>query len=85
MPSLLMVYLAVMVSGFSVSVMMAVVVVPTVCSLVVWVPSSRMVVTIIGVPFQLLVWLSAMAVISWTGLGRSRCWTVLFASRWATR
>ena len=44
MPSLLMVYLAVMVSGVSVLVMMAVVVVPTVCSLVVWVPSSRMVV-----------------------------------------
>lgn len=85
MPSLLMVYLAVMVSGVSVLVMIAVVVVPTVCSLVVWVPSSRMVVTIIGVPFQLLVWLSAMAVISCTGLGRSRCWTVLFASRWATR
>lgn len=84
MPSLLMVYLAVMVSGVSVLVMMAVVVEPTVCSLVVWVPSSRMVVTIIGVPFQLLVWLSAMAVISWTGLGRSRWWTVLLASRWAT-
>lgn len=46
MPSLLMVYLAVMVSGVSVLVMMAVVVVPMVCSLVVWVPSSRMVVTI---------------------------------------
>lgn len=46
MPSLLMVYLAVMVSGVSVLVMMAVVVAPTVCSLVVWVPSSRMVVTI---------------------------------------
>lgn len=45
MPSLLMVYLAVMVSGVSVLVMMAVVVAPTVCSLVVWVPSSRMVVT----------------------------------------
>lgn len=53
MPSLLMVYLAVMVSGVSVLVMMAVVVVPTVCSLVVWVPSSRMVVTIVG--FSLLV------------------------------
>lgn len=46
MPSLLMVYLAVMVSGVWVLVMMAVVVEPTVCSLVVWVPSSRMVVTI---------------------------------------
>ncbi len=46
MPSLLMVYLAVMVSGVSVLVMIAVVVAPTVCSLVVWVPSSRMVVTI---------------------------------------
>lgn len=45
MPSLEMVYLAVMVSGVSVLVMIAVVVVPTVCSLVVWVPSSRMVVT----------------------------------------
>ncbi|QSL99385.1 hypothetical protein [Propionibacterium phage TCUCAP1] len=31
--------------------MMAVVVVPTVCSLVVWVPSSRMVVTIVGFSF----------------------------------
>ena len=48
MPSLLIVYLAVMVSGVSVLVMMAVVVEPTVCSLVVWVPSSRMVVTIGG-------------------------------------
>lgn len=47
MPSLLMVYLAVMVSGVSVLVMIAVVVAPTVCSLVVWVPSSRMVVTIV--------------------------------------
>lgn len=47
MPSLEMVYLAVMVSGVSVLVMIAVVVVPTVCSLVVWVPSSRMVVTIV--------------------------------------
>lgn len=53
MPSLLMVYLAVMVSGVSVLVMMAVVVEPTVCSLVVWVPSSRMVVTIVGFsPFR---------------------------------
>ena len=42
-----------MVSGVSVLVMMAVVVAPTVCSLVVWVPSSRMVVTIVG--FSLLV------------------------------
>ena len=50
MPSFAMVYLAVMVSGFSVLVMMAVVVEPTVCSLVVWVPSSRMVVTM-GVVF----------------------------------
>lgn len=49
MPSLLMVYLAVMVSGVSVLEMIAVVVVPTVCSTVVWVPSSRVVVTIIGV------------------------------------
>ena len=49
MPSLLMVYLAVMVSGVSVLVMMAVVVVPTVCSTVVWVPSSRVVVTIVVV------------------------------------
>ena len=49
MPSLLMVYLAVMVSGVSVLVMMAVVVAPTVCSLVVWVPSSRMVVTMVCV------------------------------------
>lgn len=47
MPSLLMVYLAVMVSGVSVLVMMAVVVAPTVCSLVVWVPSSRVVVTMV--------------------------------------
>ena len=46
MPSLLMVYLAVMVSGVSVLVMMAVVVAPTVWSMVVWVPSSRMVLTI---------------------------------------
>lgn len=45
MPSLEMVYLAVMVSGVSVLVMIAVVVAPTVCSLVVWVPSSRVVVT----------------------------------------
>ena len=45
MPSFAMVYLAVIVSGVSVLVMIAVVVVPTVCSLVVWVPSSRMVVT----------------------------------------
>ena len=50
-PSLEMVYLAVMVSGVSVLVMMAVVVEPTVCSLVVWVPSSRMVVTIVGFSF----------------------------------
>lgn len=49
MPSLLMVYLAVMVSGVSVLVMIAVVVVPTVCSTVVWVPSSRMVLTMIVV------------------------------------
>lgn len=49
MPSLLMVYFAVMVSGFSVSVMMAVVVVPTVWSTVVWVPSSMVVLTIMGV------------------------------------
>lgn len=55
MPSLLIVYLAVMVSGVSVLVMMAVVVVPTVCSLVVWVPSSRMVVTMVCVfPFVLV-------------------------------
>ena len=55
MPSLLMVYLAVMVSGVSVLVMMAVVVEPTVCSLVVWVPSSRMVVTMVCVfPFKCL-------------------------------
>lgn len=47
MPSLEMVYLAVMVSGVSVLVMIAVVVAPTVCSLVVWVPSSSMVVTIV--------------------------------------
>lgn len=46
-PSLLMVYLAVMVSGVSVLVMIAVVVVPTVCSTVVWVPSSRVVVTMV--------------------------------------
>ena len=60
MPSLLMVYLAVMVSGVSVLVMMAVVVAPTVCSLVVWVPSSMVVLTMVCVlPFQLLVWLSA--------------------------
>lgn len=53
MPSLLIVYLAVMVSGVSVLVMMAVVVAPTVCSLVVWVPSSRMVVTMVCVlPFS---------------------------------
>lgn len=52
MPSLLMVYLAVMVSGVSVLVMMAVVVEPTVCSLVVWFPSSRIVVTIVGSPFK---------------------------------
>lgn len=55
MPSLLMVYLAVMVSGVSVLVMMAMVVAPTVCSLVVWVPSSRMVVTMVCVfPFVLV-------------------------------
>ena len=54
MPSLEMVYLAVMVSGVSVLVMIAVVVVPTVCSLVVWVPSSRMVVTMRGSPFKCL-------------------------------
>lgn len=41
-----------MVSGVSVLVMIAVVVEPTVCSLVVWVPSSRMVVTMVCVlPF----------------------------------
>lgn len=44
-----------MVSGVSVLVMMAVVVAPTVCSLVVWVPSSRMVVTMVCVfPFVLV-------------------------------
>lgn len=54
MPSLLMVYLAVMVSGFSVSVMMAVVVVPTVCRTVVWVPSSMVVLTMVCSPFLLV-------------------------------
>ena len=47
MPSFAMVYLAVIVSGVSVFVMIAVVVAPTVWSMVVWVPSSRVVVTIV--------------------------------------
>lgn len=52
MPSFAMVYLAVMVSGVSVLVMMAVVVEPTVCSLVVWVPSSMVVLTMRDSPFK---------------------------------